>query len=224
MNLSGPHSSASAAVKLVLVDDQTIFREMLSEVVSARARGRYSIVAEFDTGTAALAKIPALAPHLVVLDLILPDMNGLDVLRGLKRARRSPRVLVVTACERPPAIRDALEAGAHGIVTKGAPLHELITAIDHVASNGTYFCSASSELLRQGAAFHEERKVLSGRERMVLQRVAKGATSKEIAAELGLSEKTVHNHRHNIKKKLGISDLAGLIRFAAARGLIGTDE
>jgi DNA-binding NarL/FixJ family response regulator len=224
MSQSTERSSATPEVRLVLVDDQTIFREMLSEVVMARARGRYAIAAEFQTGASAIAKIPALAPHVVVLDLILPDMNGLDVLRSLKRARRSPKVLIVTACEQPPAIRDALDAGAHGIVTKGAPLHELITAIDCVASNGTFFCSSSSELLRKGAASREDRKVLTGRERLILQRVAKGATSKEIASQLGLSEKTVHNHRHNIKKKLGISDLAGLIRFAATRGLIGAEE
>jgi DNA-binding NarL/FixJ family response regulator len=224
MNESAQRSSATAEVELVLVDDQTIFREMLSEVVMARARGRYAIVAEFQTGAAALAKIPALAPHVVILDLILPDMNGLDVLMSLKRARRSPRILVVTACEQPPAIREALDAGAHGIVTKGAPLRELITAIDRVASNGTFFCAASSELLRKGATSHGDRKDLTKRERLVLQRVAKGATSKEIASELGLSEKTVHNHRHNIKRKLGIGELAGLIRFAAARGLIGAEE
>jgi DNA-binding NarL/FixJ family response regulator len=224
MNHSTERSGTAAEVNIVLVDDQTIFREMLSEVVVARARGRYAIIAEFETGKAALEQIPALGPHVVILDLILPDMNGLDVLRGLKRARRSPRVLIVTACEQPPAIRDALDAGAHGIVTKGAPLHELITAIDRVAANGTFFCAASSELLRRGAQAPVDKSLLTVRERLVLQRVAKGATSKEIAAELGLSEKTVHNHRHNIKKKLGITDLAGLIRFAAARGLIGAED
>jgi DNA-binding NarL/FixJ family response regulator len=214
----------ASEVRMVLVDDQTIFREMLHEVVLARARGRYAIVAELETGAAALEQIPRLSAQLVVLDLVLPDMSGLDVLRGLKRARRCPRVLVVTACEQPLAIRDALDAGAHGIVTKGAPLHELITAIERVAANGTFFCAASSELLRRAAQSPVEGKLLTVRERAVLQRVARGATSKEIAADLGLSDKTVHNHRANIRKKLGISDLAGLIRFATARGLIGRED
>jgi DNA-binding NarL/FixJ family response regulator len=224
MNESIDRSGLAPAVKIVLVDDQTIFREMLREVVVARARGRFAIVAEFETGKAALEKIPALGPQVVILDMILPDMNGLDVLRTLKRGKKSPRVLIVTACEQPAAIRDALDGGAHGIVTKGAPLHELITAIDRVAANGTFFCGASSELLRRSAQTPTDRKLLTPRERIILQHVAKGATSKEVAAALGLSEKTVHNHRHNIKKKLGISDLAGLIRFAAARGLIGADD
>lgn len=218
-NRSGqPHDGP--VVRLALVDDQTIFRELLQEVLVAQARGRYVIVGHYSSGRPALEQMALLSPDVVILDIVLPDMNGLDVLRELKRYRVPPKVLVVTACEQPPVIRDALTAGAHGIVTKGAPLSELQTAVDRVSRGGSFFCASSSDLLRRGAVTKPGKDRLTSRERLVLQRVATGASSKEIASELQISEKTVHNHRHNIKKKLGIHDIAGLIRFAVARGLI----
>ena len=99
-------TSLHQPIRVVLVDDQTIFREMLEEILVARSR--YAIVGQFSSGTEALAQIPILAPDLVILDLVLPDTNGLEVLRALKKLRRSPRVVVVTACEQPTVIHDAL--------------------------------------------------------------------------------------------------------------------
>ncbi len=216
-------SRTDRSVRVALIDDQTIFREMLQEILVLRSR--CTVVGQFPSGTLALDRIPTLDADIVILDLILPDIHGLDVLRELKRLGRPPRVLVVTACEQPTVIHDALVAGANGIVTKGAPLHELRLAVERVGDNATYFCEASSELLRHGArAKAGHRPTLTRRERVVLQRVASGSTSKEIASDLGVTEKTVHNHRHNIRRKLGIETTAGLIRFAVTQGLIATEE
>ncbi|MFO0694574.1 MAG: response regulator transcription factor [Polyangiales bacterium] len=216
-----PSDSHPKPVTVAVVDDQTIFREMLVELLAADER--YRVVGQYRTANEALEKLRILLPDVVVLDVMLPDRSGIDVLRELAILRPAPRILVVTAYEQPTIVRDALEAGAHGMVTKGAPLRELRAAIERVAEGGAYYCSTTSEILRRNAQSPPEDEALTARERQIVRMVASGASSKEIAAELGISEKTVQNHRMNIMNKLGIRDVAGLTRFAIARGLIAAD-
>lgn len=216
-----PSASHVNPVTVAVVDDQTIFREMLVELLAAD--DRYRVVGQYHTASEAIEKLRILVPDVVVLDVMLPDRSGLDVLRELATLRPAPRVLVVTAYEQPTIVRDALEAGAHGMVTKGAPLRELRAAIERVAEGGAYYCAKTQEILRRNAQSPPEEASLTVRERQIVRMVASGASSKEIAAELGISEKTVQNHRMNIMNKLGIRDIAGLTRFAIARGFIAPD-
>src|SRR5690554_1547835 len=211
-------SRTMSDLRVVVIDDQTIFREMLAEIVASRPG--YRVVGQFHTGREGLEDTLGLHPDLVVLDVMLPDMNGIDVLRALVRRRPSLNVLMMTAYEKPTVVQDALRAGAKGIVMKGTPLRELKEAIDRVSRGGTFFCPASSELLRRTVERPIQQVELSPREREILQLVASGLSTKEIARKLSLSAKTVANHRLHIRNKLDLHDVASVTRYAIDRGLI----
>jgi DNA-binding NarL/FixJ family response regulator len=204
--------------RVAVVDDQTVFRELLAELLVADPA--YEVVGQFGSGEAAIAALPRLAPDLLVLDAVLPDRSGIDVLRVLRDRLRRTAVLLVTAHEKSSLVRDAVEAGVRGIVTKGTPLRELRDAMARVAAGGTYFCASTSALLRESLQSPPSDRRLSPRERQILQMVASGLSSKQIASELGVGEKTVSNHRTHIRTKLGLRDVASFTRYAIEHGLI----
>lgn len=204
--------------RVAVVDDQTVFRELLAELLVADPA--YEVVGQFGTGEEAIAALPRLAPDLLVLDAVLPDRSGIDVLRVLRDRLRRTAVLLVTAHEKASLVREAVEAGVRGIVTKGTPLRELREAMARVAAGGTYFCASTSALLRESLQTPPGDRRLSPRERQILQLVARGLSSKQIASELGVGEKTVSNHRTHIRSKLGLRDVASFTRYAIEHGLI----
>lgn len=211
-----------ARKRIAIVEDQTIFRELLVEMLTAD--GRYDIVAEASSSVEAIATIGRLPqpPDILLLDVILPDGSGLDLMVRLERKLRRTRVLLVTASERAPVIRQALEQGVHGIIAKSTPLRELRTAIDAVAAGSTYYCPAASAILRQVASSPIASK-LTPRERQIVKHVASGLSSKEIAHQLGLSFKTVSNHRLKVMQKTGARNVAALTRYAIEQGIIAPD-
>lgn len=200
--------------RALVVEDQTTFRELLAELLSAAGFA----VEEAALGSEAVAQLESASFALVLLDLMLPDMHGFDLLARLTGG--PTRVVVLTAQARPTVIKEATERGAHGVVTKGASLRELREAIDRVAAGGVYFCSETSRLLREASLEPERDEKLTSRQLQILRAVAAGQSSKEIGAQLGLSEKTVANHRARIMERLGVHDVASLTRYAIARGLI----
>jgi DNA-binding NarL/FixJ family response regulator len=197
----------------LVVEDQTTFRELLVELLDAA--GFHATAAA--TGEQARAFLSGQHYQLVLLDLVLPDEHGFQLLGLLPSGTR---VVVLTAQARPNVIREATERGVHGVVTKGAPLRELREAIDRVSNGGVYFASETSRLLREANLEPERDERLTERQREILRAVASGKSSKEIAAQLSLSEKTVANHRARIMERLGVHDVAGLTRYAVAQGLI----
>lgn len=205
-------------ITVVVIDDQTIFREMLVEIL--RTESRFRVLGQYGTGAEGLERCLALRPNVVTLDLVLPDMSGLDVLRSLRKRLPRTRVVVVTAHERAPIIQQAAELGAHGIVTKGAPLRELRDGIERVANGGVFRCAATSEVLRALTTRSPGPMELSPRQRQIVQLVASGLTTKEIAEKLKLSTKTVSNHRSQLMQRLGLRDVASLTRYAIAQGLV----
>lgn len=206
-------------VRIALVDDQTIFREMVAELLSDP---RHEIVAQFSTGGDALAALPGLGVDLLVLDVVLPDMSGLDMLRRLGAPLRRTQVLLLTGNERPEVVQQAVRLGVDGIVMKGMPLSELREAVRRIESGGTFFCATSQTLLRQ-VAQNPVSEDLTPRERQIVQLVAQGLSTKEIANRLGLSAKTVANHRMSVMTKLGVHNVAGVTRYAIEQGLINPD-
>ncbi|MDX2024579.1 MAG: response regulator transcription factor [Deltaproteobacteria bacterium] len=197
------------------MDDQTIFREMLAQILVTKLGAQ--IVGEFSTAAAAVAELPALAPALLVVDVVLPDGSGLDVVARLKNKLPHTRVLVLTASERLEVTQQASQLGVHGIVMKGVSLADLQTAVETVARGGAYYCPTSLRLLRlttHGPAGDE----LTVREKQVAMMIARGKSSKAIASELQLSVKTVGNHRLHVMKKLGASNAADVTRHAIERG------
>lgn len=206
------------AIRVAVVDDQTVFRELLVELLAADPA--YEVVGQFGDGATAIAELPILRPDLLVLDAVLPDASGIDVLRRLRPGLDRMRVLLVTAHEKASLVREAVEAGARGVVMKGTPLRELRSAMERVAVGGTHFCSTTASLLSDSLRQPKPARGLSPRERRVLQLVAQGRSSKEIATELGVSTKTVANHRTHIREKLGLRDVASFTRYAIEHGLV----
>lgn len=199
--------------RALVIEDQTTFRELLAELLEAAGFAVYSAA----SGAEARPLLHSASPQLVILDLVLPDEHGFDLLPLLPAGTR---VVVLTAQARANVIREATERGVHGVVTKGAPLRELREAIDRVSHGGVYFASETSRLLREASLEPARDERLTERQRQILRGVASGRSSKEIAVQLSLSEKTVANHRARIMERLGVHDVAGLTRYALAQGLV----
>ena len=207
--------------RLVIIEDQTAIREMLAEIL--RTDASIKIVGESGDGQSAYQLCVELKPDVIVLDAKLPGLNGVDLLRRLNKVLNNLRVLVFSGHENPVLVREMLEAGAHGFVEKTAGLFEFKKGLETVANGGTYFGPAVAALLRNvvahpGASTSSD--FLTDREREILQLVAESYSTKEIAAKLGISVKTVDNHRTNLMRKLNLHDVASLTRYALEIGLI----
>jgi DNA-binding NarL/FixJ family response regulator len=207
--------------RLVIIEDQTAIREMLVEIL--RLDANYQLVGEAGDGQAAVQLCLDTNPDLCVLDAKLPGLNGVDILRRIGKKLPHMRVLVFSGHENPVLVREMLEAGAHGFVEKTAGLFEFKKGLETVANGGTYFGPAVAALLRNvvaNPATSNAPDFLTVREREILQLVAESHSTKEIAAKLGISVKTVDNHRTNLMRKLNLHDVASLTRYALEVGLI----
>jgi DNA-binding NarL/FixJ family response regulator len=205
--------------RLLIIEDQTAIREILVEVLASDPN--YRLVGQSGEGREALRMCLELKPDLVVLDARLPGMGGVDLLRRITKELPSTRVLVFSGNENPHLIREMLEAGARGFVEKSANFAEFKKGLAAIALGGTYFGPAVTKAL-QGApdrpASGAPRENLTKREREILQLVAESHTTKAIASKLGISAKTVDNHRTNLMRKLDIHDIASLTRHVIEAG------
>lgn len=202
--------------RALIIEDQTTLRELLSELLSSLNFE----VESCERAAEARACLANATYTIVLLDLVLPDSHGLELLTEMRALPSRPRVLILTAHARPSVVRDAIARGAHAVITKGAPLRELREAIDRVCAGGIYYCSETSRLLHEAARAPTRDEHLTDRQRQVLRAVASGMSTKEIASALDLSEKTVSNHRARIMERLGVHDIAGLTRYAVSLGLV----
>jgi DNA-binding NarL/FixJ family response regulator len=206
---------------LVIIEDQTAIREMLAELLALDKA--YKLVGQSGEGQEGLQLCLDLKPDLVVLDAKLPGLNGVDLLRRLSKKLPTARVLVFSGHENPVVVRQMLEAGAAGFVEKTAGFLEFKKGLSTIAAGGTYFGPAIAAVLRTVVANPESGgspDFLTEREREILQLVAEGNSTKEIGAKLGISAKTVDNHRTNLMRKLNIHDVASLTRHAINQGLL----
>jgi len=206
---------------LVIIEDQTAIREMLAELLALDPQ--YRLVGQCGEGQEGLQMCLDLKPDLIVLDAKLPGLNGVDLLRRLSKKLPTARVLVFSGHENPVVVRQMLEAGAHGFVEKSAGFMEFKKGLATIAAGGTYFGPAIANVLRTVVANPESGgspDFLTEREREILQLVAEGHSTKQIASKLGISAKTVDNHRTNLMRKLNIHDVASLTRHAMSQGLL----
>jgi DNA-binding NarL/FixJ family response regulator len=207
--------------RLVIIEDQTAIREMLVEIL--RLDNNYQLVGESGDGQGAFQLCLDTKPDIAVLDAKLPGLNGVDLLRRLAKRMPHLRVLVFSGHENPVLVREMIEAGAHGFVEKTAGLFEFKKGLETVAGGGTYFGPAVAALLRDVVAHpgtSNSPDFLTDREREILKLVVESHSSKDIAAKLGISMKTVDNHRTNLMRKLNMHDVASLTRYALGIGLI----
>lgn len=211
--------------RVVIVEDQTAVREMIAEIVHAEPD--FEVIAETGDGQAACTLCIEKKPDFVILDIMLPGLNGAEVLRRFSKHLHNTRVLVFSGYQNPSLVRELLKAGAHGFVEKSAPLSELRKGIQIVAGGGSYFGPEVQRLLRDavanpGSSQIPSLEILTAREREILQLIAESHSTKEVAAKLDISVKTAENHRTNLMKKLDLHDVASLTRFAIEHGLIDT--
>ncbi|MFW5883334.1 MAG: response regulator [Verrucomicrobiota bacterium] len=209
--------------KVVIVEDQTAVCEMIAQIV--KSDPSFEVVAQTGDGQKAYQLCMDLRPDFVILDVMLPGLNGAEVLRRFSKHLKSTRVLVFSGYQNPSLVREMLQAGAHGFVEKSAPLSELKKGLEIVANGGSYFGPEVARLLREAvvnpaSSTRPGLKILTAREREILQLIAESNSTKEVANKLNISVKTAENHRTNLMKKLNLHDVAGLTRYAIQNGLI----
>lgn len=211
-----------AKIGVMIVEDQTAIREMLKLVVEHMPG--FEVVAEAAEVGEALRLAEEKGPRVVVLDWHLKDGgNGLDFLRGLKNNSCPAHVLVFSATSTEYVVREALTHGAKGFIEKTASVAEFTTALRVVAEGGVHFGSEVSETMQRLVRRPDKggmNTTLSERECEVLRHIAEGLASKEIADRLGLSVRTVDNHRANITRKTGLHSIAQLALHAVELGLV----
>ncbi len=208
---------------LYLVDDHAIVREGLRAVLEAAA---FTVVGESDEPVAAFEQIVRLQPDVVLLDLSLGDRSGMELLAQLQPRALSTRVVVLTMSDQPRNIAEAIRLGAAGYVLKGSPGAEVVRAIHNVAQGRRHFSETVAdraiEALSSGQTSDPIAR-LSARERQILELVVRGQSSAAIGAVLHLSSKTVDTYRSRLMAKLGVRDLASLVRLAVREGIVDSE-
>jgi DNA-binding NarL/FixJ family response regulator len=205
-------------IRLFLVDDHLVVLEGLQRMLS-RSEG-ISVVGKAVSGEEALQMIPGVHPDVVLLDLRLPGMQGLDVIAELQRLPVPPKVLVLTVHEDEDLVLGAVRAGAQGYVIKHTSREELTTAIRRVASGGHYFAEEVINALIRGDRPTESGTLLTAREKDVLALLAAGLANREIGERLFLSPETVKTHLGNIYRKLEVDGRAHAVAVALRKGLL----
>ncbi|MCB1278078.1 MAG: response regulator transcription factor [Prosthecobacter sp.] len=210
-------TSERSVKRLVLVDDHPIMRHGLAQLI--RAEDGLEVIGEAGSAREGLEVVGRLKPDLVVIDLTLPDKNGLELVKDIRAAHPATLCLVLSMHDEALYGERALRAGARGYVMKEAAADHLVTAIHKVIGGGLYVSATLNDrMLEQvsGAARSKATGMdsLTDRELEILELVGKGVATKNIAAQLSISARTVEAHRAHIKEKLGITDGAALVRYA----------
>lgn len=214
-------------LRVVLADDHTIVRKGIRGLL--RQLPDVEVVAEASDGREALEIVRTLRPDLVLMDITMPGMNGLEATVRIARESPGTRVLILSMHASEEYVAQALRAGAAGYVLKDADLAELEAAVRALARGDSYLTPAVSkrvvqDYLRRVTSDGSGIEVLTPRQREIVQLVAEGHSTKEIARRLELSVKTVEAHRGEIMNRLGIHDVAGVVRWAIRAGVVSPDR
>jgi DNA-binding NarL/FixJ family response regulator len=210
-------------IRVVVADDHTILREGL--VALLNRSGDCQVVGQAADGMAALELVLKTEPDVVVLDISMPRLNGIEVVRRLSKELECTRILVLTMHTEEEYVLHVVRAGAAGFLLKDSATEELLGAVRALASGRGYFGSHASRVLaeqfqRPQTRIEDPYRDLTDRERQVFHLIVEGLTTKEIARQLEISAKTAENHRFRVLDKLGVRNTAELIRYAVKHGLL----
>ncbi len=211
-------------IKVLLVDDHTIVRQGIRALLESVPD--IQIIGEAEDGKAAVEMAEKLRPNIMLVDISLPMLNGLEVTRRVRKKVPECKVLVLTMHENEMYVSQILRTGASGYLVKKTAVSELIMAIRSVHQGKAYFSPSISKIVLNDYLRKESKgdgpstELLSNREREILQLLAEGYSNKEIAVILNLSVKTVSNHRNRIMQKLDIHDITSLVKYALKQGFI----
>jgi DNA-binding NarL/FixJ family response regulator len=214
------------ATRILVADDHEVVRRGVCALL--RTRPDWEICGEAADGREALEKAQQLKPDIVVLDLGMPNLNGLETMRQILKAHPETRILILTLHDSDQFIREVLRAGARGFLLKSDAARDLITAIDSLQHHRTHFTSRAAAILLSGYLNGHGSATdtvpagdpLTPREREVVQLIAEGKATKEVAAMLSMSVKTAETHRSNIMRKLGLHSASELVLYAVRNNIV----
>ena len=210
-------------IRVLIADDHTLVRESLVNVLDAS--GDCKVVAQAADGLQAVEKALQVRPDVAIIDISMPGLNGVEVVRRLHAELPATRTLVLTMHEDEEYVLHVVRAGAAGYLLKDSPISELINAVKQLHAGRAHFGAAAARVLANqvqnpAASASDPYGRLTPREREVFHMIVEGRTSKEIAAKLGISTKTAENHRANVLDKLDARNTADVVRYAVRRGLL----
>ncbi len=208
-------------VTILVADDHVVIRKGLRTLLEERKT--WKVIAEAVNGREAVEKAARLRPDLVLMDLSMPELNGLEATRLILKAAPTTRVLILSMHNTEELVADTMQAGARGYVLKSDAETDLITAAEAVLAGRTFFTAASSEFASQPFRTRSRSPLipsLSPRERQIIQLLAEGKSNKEVAVRLGISVRTAENHRARIMRKLQLRSLSDLVRHAIRNKII----
>ena len=213
-------------IQVLLVDDHNVVRQGLRVLLEAEED--IAVVGEAETGRQALQMVKSLQPNVVVMDIAMPNLNGLEATRQIMREVPTAKVLVLSSYSDDEYVHQLTEAGASGYLLKQTAAVDLIKAVRETYKGNAFFSPSISKRLLEhyreaflnGTPIKKRADLLTTREAEVLQLIAEGKPNKQIAADLCISIKTVEKHRQQVMNKLNIHDIAGLTRYAISKGVI----
>jgi DNA-binding NarL/FixJ family response regulator len=208
-------------LSILIADDHAIVRRGLRALLEAQPG--WKVVGEAGNGRSAVLKAAELHPDIAILDITMPQLNGLDAARLMLKQSPHTRILVLTMHDADEVIEKTFEAGARGYVLKSEVDEELVAAVKAIMNGKIFFSSAASDFLLRRLRQKTPSAVqptLTLREREIVQLLAEGKSNKEVATALGVSTRTVENHRANIMRKLGFRSLSDLVRYAIRNKII----
>lgn len=215
------------ANRILIADDHDIIREGIKNIL--RSHSMYQIIGEANNGEDALEKVRKLKPNILLLDISMPKISGLDIISQIKNISPKTKVIIITVHTAHAYIMKALKAGVRGYLVKGNAAEDLLPALRKVVDGKVYLSSAVSSFLIDKISGKEpqealKKELLTSREEEILRLVVEGKTSKQIGQALYISPRTVENYKNNLLKKLGLNKTSDLIKYAIKHKLVDIDE
>jgi len=214
-----------ASLRILIADDHEVVRRGLAALLQQQPD--WQVCGEAGDGREAVEKAQQLQPDVVILDIGMPSLNGLEATRQMLKANPKARILILTLHDSDQMVRDVLNAGARGFLLKSDAASELVAAVEALGRDKTYFTSKVSPMVLEphlrgpsGPPLTLSRSRLTPREREIVQLLAEGKSTKEVAVTLGLSVKTAETHRSNIMRKLQLHSVSDLVLYAVRNNIV----